>query len=248
MNRFFVPLEQIKDEKIVIKGEDVNHIKYVLRFKINDKIEVVCNGVVYLSTISFIKNNEIVVDILETKVGDNEPPIDIYLYQGLPKSSKMDFIIQKATEIGVKKIFPIITKRTVVKIKNSKKEENKVNRWNKICTEAAKQSKRDNIPKVNNILKFNEMIELLREEENILVPYESEENNGLKNILNKSRSKKIHLIIGPEGGFEAEEIMKLKSVDGKIVSLGPRILRTETAGLATMAILMYELGDMGVIR
>src|SRR5699024_11151894 len=170
--RFFVPLEQIKDEKIVIKGEDVNHIKYVLRLKINDKIEVVCNGVVYLSTISFIKNNEIVVDILETKVGDNEPPIDIYLYQGLPKSSKMDFIIQKATEIGVKKIYPIITERTVVKIKNSKKEENKVNRWNKICTEAAKQSKRDNIPKVNNILKFNEIIELLREDENILVPYE----------------------------------------------------------------------------
>lgn len=248
MNRFFVSSEQIEDENIIIKGEDVKHIKDVLRLKINDKIEVVCDNIVYTSEIITINKNEVTLNIIGTRTGDNEPPIDIYLYQGLPKSSKMDFIIQKATEIGVKEIYPIITNRTIVKITNNKKAKNKINRWNKICTEAAKQSKRDNIPKVNGILRFNEMIKLLANKENILVPYEEEENNGIKNILNEIENKKIHLIIGPEGGFQKEEILKIKSVGGKIVSLGPRILRTETAGLVAMTILMYEFGDMGVIK
>lgn len=248
MNRFFVSPEQIKNENIFIKGADVKHIKDVLRLKVKDKIEVLCNGMVYLAIISDIQNKEVVLDIIETKEGENEPPIDIYLYQGLPKSSKMDLIIQKATEIGVKEIYPVITSRTVVKIKNKKKEENKINRWNKICVEAAKQSKRDLLPKVKNILKFNEMIELLEGQQKILVPYEGEEKVGLKNVLKDNCSEGIHLIIGPEGGFEIEEINKLKNIGGNIVSLGPRILRTETAGLAVLSILMYELGDMGVIK
>ncbi len=248
MNRFFVSPEQIKDENIFIRGGDVKHIKDVLRLKVSDKIEIVCDGIVYLSIISAIQNKEVVLDILETKKGDNEPPIDIYLYQGLPKSSKMDFIIQKATEIGVKVIYPVITNRTVVKIKNKKKEENKINRWNKICAEAAKQSKRDSQPKVNNILEFHEMLELLSGETNILVPYEEEERMGFKNIFNENKNDKVHLIIGPEGGFEEEEITELKNIGGKIVSLGPRILRTETASLVAITILMYELGDMGVIK
>lgn len=252
MHRFFVLPEQIEDKTISIKGEDLKHIKDVLRLAKKDRVEVVSEGVVYLSEIHDITNNEVLVKIIDSKKGKSEPPIDIYLYQGLPKSSKMDFIVQKATEIGVKKIFPIITNRTVVKIKNKKKEKNKVDRWNKICEESSKQSKRDFIPEVNSIIDFKEMITLLREEiskdENcILVPYEMEENKGIKNIVNDKSNKKIHLVIGPEGGFEEKEIEELEKIGGEIISLGPRILRTETAGLVAMTIIMYEFGDMGVI-
>lgn len=248
MNRFFVAPDQIQNKKIIIKDGDVKHIKDVLRLKIDDKIEVVCNGIVYLTVISHIENKEIILDIVETKKGVNEPPINIYLYQGLPKGNKMDLIIQKATEIGVREIFPIVTNRTVVKIKNKKKEKNKVNRWNKISIEASKQAKRDLLPKVNYVLEFDKMIELLKGESNILIPYEEEKKTGFKDVLKDTKDKNIHLIIGPEGGFEIEEIENLKAIGGKIISLGPRILRTETAGLAAMTILMYELGDMGVIK
>ncbi len=248
MNRFFVSSEQINDEYISIIGDDVKHIRDVLRLKIGDIVEVSCRELVYLSKIFNMDNNEVLLKILETKKGMNEPPIDIYLYQGIPKSNKMDLIIQKSTEIGVKEIYPIITNRTIVKIKDRKKEKKKVNRWNKICMEAAKQSKRDNIPKVNEILSFEEMIELIKGEELIIAPYEREEKIGIKNILKENINEKIHLIIGPEGGFEEEEIEQIEKVGGKIVTLGPRILRTETAGLVALTILMYELGDMGVMK
>ena len=185
-----------------------------------------------------------IAKILHREFGNHEPPISIILYQGLPKSSKMDFIVQKATEIGVKEIYPIITNRTVVKIDNNKKEKNKVDRWNKISEEAAKQSKRDIIPKVNSVLSFKEMINILKDEENILVPYENQEGIGIKDIIKKISNKKIHVIIGPEGGFEEEEIEELKDIGSNTVSLGPRILRTETAGIVALSILLYELGDM----
>lgn len=244
MHRFFVSSDQIKDKEIYITGEDVNHIRDVLRCRPGEKIEVVCSGTVYLSEIIDIGNKKISLKILNTRKGENEPDIKIYLYQGLPKSKKMDFIIQKAVEIGVGKIYPIITERTVVRINNKKKEKKRLTRWSKIATEAAKQSKRDKLPELGNILKFEEMIKLLEGEKNIIIPYEVEEKEQLKKTLENIDGGKIHLIIGPEGGFEEEEIDKLKNIGGKTVSLGPRILRTETAGIVAMSILMYELGDM----
>ena len=248
MNRFFVDKEQILDDRIKILGNDVKHIKDVLRLGMGDKVEIVCDGKIYTCKILDLKSNMINTIILDNYKGKNEPPIHIALYQSIAKGNKMDFIIQKATEIGVEKIYPVITERTIVKIKNPKKEEGKVERWNSIAEEAAKQSKRDILPVVKNIISFNEMVDILKNETNIIVPYEMEDSYGLKEALNNVGTGEINIIIGPEGGFEEEEINKLRSIKGQVVTLGPRILRTETAGLVVSSIVLYELGDLGVIR
>lgn len=248
MNRFFVNSSQIDDKNIKILGEDVKHIKNVLRLKPMDKVEVVSQGIIYLCQILDIESNTINTLILDSRKGENESPINIVLYQGIAKGSKMDFIIQKATEIGVAKIYPVITNRTIVKIKDVKKEQNKVERWNTIAKEAAKQSKRDILPEVSNIISFDEMLYILKDENNIIVPYEREDSFGLKEALVNAKPGNINIIIGPEGGFEEEEILKLKNIKGQVVTLGPRILRTETAGLVVASIVLYELGDLGVIK
>ncbi len=159
----------------------------------------------------------------------------------------MDEIIQKGTEVGIKEFYPVATHRSIVKIKDIKKEESKVERWNSIADEAAKQSKRDFLPKVQNVISFDEMIILLKDEKNIIVPYEDEKANAIKSKLQAIDDGNIHIIIGPEGGFEPYEIEKLKSIGAEIVTLGPRILRTETAGIVAATIVLYELGDLGVI-
>src|SRR5690606_32483794 len=165
MNRFFVEEQQIEDNNIKIVGNDVKHIKNVLRLKAGEKIEVVCQGKVYICQILDIKSNVVYVKIIDLMVGKNEPPIDIVLFQSIAKGDKMDLIVQKSTEVGVKEIFPVITNRTVVKIRDEKKEKKKVDRWKTICLEAAKQSKRDLVPVVNPILSFEEMLNLLGQEE-----------------------------------------------------------------------------------
>jgi len=194
-----------------------------------------------------IKSNVILASILDTYDGKNESHIHINLFQGIAKGDKMDFIIQKSTEIGVKEIFPVITNRTVVKIKDNKKEKNKVERWNVIAEEAAKQSKRDLIPIVRDIIEFKDMIDYLKNEKNIIVPYEMEKSLGLKRVLQSFSGEKVNVVIGPEGGFEEYEIEMLKNIGAHVVTLGPRILRTETAGIITAAIVLYELGDLGVV-
>lgn len=247
MNRFFVDKQQVEDNGIRIIGKDVKHIKDVLRLKIEDKIEVVSEGRVYTCQILDINSDVVYVKIIDVVKGRNEPPIDIVLFQGVAKGDKMDLIVQKSTEVGVKEIHPVITKRTVVKIKDRKKEINKIDRWNAISLEAAKQSKRDFVPIVHHILTFEEMLDKLRHEENIIVPYELENSLGLKEALKKVKSNRINIIIGPEGGFEEEEINLLEEIGGQVITLGPRILRTETAGIVTMSLILYELGDLGVI-
>lgn len=246
MHRFFANKDQLMENEILITGKDVKHIKDVLRLNPKDKIEVAIEGYIYICEIISLKKDKILTGIIEKYKGSNESPIHIVLYQGLAKGNKMDTIIQKCTEIGVKDFYPVALKRSVVKINDIKREQNKVERWNTIAEEAAKQSKRDILPKVNKILSFPEMIEVLKGEKNIVVPYEEEKNNFIKGNL-KLDGNKIHLIIGPEGGFEAEEIEALKAIGANIVTLGPRILRTETAGAVAATILLYEFGDLGVI-
>ena len=247
MHRFFVNKEQIINDKIEILGLDVKHIKDVLRLKIGEKIEISSEGMTYISEIESLSKEKIATNILDKFKGSNEPPIDLILYQGLAKGSKMDLIIQKGTEVGVSKFYPLAASRSIVKIKDIKKEQSKVERWKGIVDGAAKQSKRDMIPQVENIIAFDEMIDLLKDEENIIVPYEDEKANTIKKDLQEIKAGKIHLIIGPEGGFEPSEIQKLKDIGAKIVTLGPRILRTETAGIVAASIILYELGDLGVI-
>lgn len=247
MHRFFVNKNQIDNNNIYIKDKDLAHIKNVLRLKTNDKIEVSCDGLNYLCEIDQITKEAVKANILSTSTGNSESNINITLYQGLAKGSKMDLIIQKCVEIGVKDFYAVETDRTIVKINNQKKEDSKIDRWQAIAEEAAKQSKRDYIPKIKGIISFKDMIEVLKEEGNTIVPYENEENLSIKEGLKDINGNKINLIIGPEGGFEEAEIQSLIDIGAKIVTLGPRILRTETAGVVASTIILYELGDLGVI-
>jgi len=243
MHKFFVNKDQIVDDKIFILGQDVKHIRDVLRLQIEDTIEIASEGLNYLCHIEDILRDKIILGIDKKQRGVNEPPIEITLFQGLAKGNKMDLIIQKGTEIGIKNYYGISTQRTVVKL-NKKKKESRMKRWSAIAEEAAKQSKRDHIPTIKGVLSFKDMLEVLKKQKNIIIPYEGEEETGIGSAIKNIGSNKISLVIGPEGGFEDHEIHKLKEIGGKIVSLGPRILRTETAGFLASAIMLYELGDL----
>jgi 16S rRNA (uracil1498-N3)-methyltransferase len=250
MHKFFVSLENINNNKAIIEDEDVKHIYKVLRLKEGDKVNINnCNGEEYLGKIESITKTKVEVELLEKLDVNNESPIEIYLYQGFPKATKMDLIAQKCTELGVKEITPVITERVLSSLGEINKDKKKVERWNRIAFEACKQSKRTLIPKVNDLIGFKELLDTLKDMDLIVVPYENAENYGIKQMVRNLHGevKKVAVVIGPEGGFEEEEIDCLKGLGGNIVTLGPRILRTETAGFTCIALLMYELGDLGGI-
>ena len=244
MDRFFVDPEQIDGGNIYIEGADVKHITGALRLEESDEIEIVCEGYVYLSKIIEISNDEVILKVLEKREGTNEAKIKINLYQGLAKGSRMDYVIQKGTEIGITSFYAVSTDRSIVRINSDKKKRSRIERWQKIANESAKQCKRDILPKVKDILEFDDLLTILENKSNILIPYEEESNNRIKEKLGKIEGTEIDMVIGPEGGFSKEEILRLKEIGGVTVSLGPRILRTETAGVIASAVIFYEFGDM----
>ncbi|AGB18796.1 16S rRNA methyltransferase [Thermoanaerobacterium thermosaccharolyticum] len=237
--------EDIKDGIARINGDDAHHIINVLRFKIGTKL-IISNGKnQYIVTILDIENSSVILKIIEEYNQVVESPINITLYQGLPKSDKMDLIIQKCTEIGIKKIVPVETEFSTIKIKE-KNIYNKINRWKKISLEASKQSGRSIVPDVLVPVGFKDALESLNEFDLCLIPYEKETNMRLKDVLKKNfDAKNICVFIGPEGGFSENEIMAAIEYGAIPVTLGPRILRTETAGIVTSSIILYELGDLG---
>ena len=249
MHKFFVPQECIIGNEAIIEGDDVKHIYKVLRLSPGETVAINnCNGEEYLGTIKDINKKEVRVDLKEKLGINNESPLEIYLFQGLPKSSKMDLIVQKNCELGVREITPIITERVVVKSEIG--EYKKLDRWVRIALEASKQSKRTLIPKINSPIEFEDLLHKLKEMDLIVVPYENEEGFGIKKLMTTLKDKaikKVGIIIGPEGGFEESEIKDLRDIGGNIVTLGPRILRTETAGFVCTSLVMYELGDLGGI-
>ena len=250
MPKFFIKTENLKEnEEIWITGDDVNHLKNVLRKKINDKINV-CNSDTqknYECVIKNIEENKIVCKILDEVKSLAESNLNITIFQGLPKSDKMELIIQKATELGVKTIVPVITKRTVIKLKDKDKQ-NKVDRWRKIAEVAAKQSGRDIIPTIENIINIADI--KFDEFDKIFVLYENEEKISIKDEIEQLKNDNkeelnIGIVIGPEGGFAESEIEQLRlNQNVSVVTLGKRILRTETVALVVSGILMYELGDL----
>lgn len=244
MARFFVSPSQIKDEYIIIEGDDVKHISKVLRLKIGDKITISDGQGTDYECI--IKNMEkiITVEIISKDNSTTEAQSKITLFQSLTKSDKMAYIIQKAVELGVYKIVPVSTERTIVKIENEKKEHSKIIRWNKISEAAAKQSQRGIIPKVEPIISLVDAFKKAQEMDLKFIAYENEKNNSLKSYLTNCASKSIAVFIGPEGGFGENEISLAKEHDIIPVTLGRRILRTETAGLVVLSIMMYEMGEM----
>lgn len=243
MYHFFVTPEQVKEENIWIEGSDVNHIKNVLRMKIGEELQISDgNNKKYLCEISSMSAEAICVSIKEELASDKELPSKIYLFQGLPKSDKMELIVQKAVELGVYEIIPVATKRAVVKL-DDKKAAKKVERWNSISEGGAKQSGRDVIPKVKQVLSYKEAMQYAKELDVVLIPYELAEGmDETRQIIEAIRpGQSVGIFIGPEGGFETAEVEYALEQGAKAITLGKRILRTETAGLTTLSILMYHL-------
>ena len=247
MYKFFVKEEQINNNIIKIYGEDVNHIKNVLRLDIDEKINICSKELAnsFLCKIIEINNNEIKFEILEEIKDKTETNTYIHIFQGLPKSDKLEFIIEKCTEIGVKEITPVIMKRSIVKL-DEKDKSKKIIRWQKIAEVAAKQSKRDMILKVNSVINFQNIFQKIEDYDILLIAYEEEQEKTLKNILKNLKSKKdtrIAIIIGPEGGIDESEINLCKNNNFTSFTLGKRILRTETAPLVIASNIIYELED-----
>lgn len=240
MYRFFVSENQIKDNQIVISGDDVNHIKNVLRMKVGEVI-LVSDGAdsEYTCEIESI-GDEVVAKIVDMTRTSRELPINVTLFQALPKSDKMETIIQKMIELGATEIVPVKTSRCVVKL-DDKKAEKKVTRWNAISESAAKQSKRGVIPKVSNVLNFNDALKTAKDYDIILFPYEGSDNiEKTRKLFGEIKpGNKIAVFVGPEGGFSSEEVEAAINCGAKDITLGNRILRTETAGMMIMSVLMY---------
>ena len=244
MYQFFVEPSQIQDKRIVITGNDVNHIKNVLRMKIGEEIAV-SNGIdgkEYRCGIEELGEDQIVCTLRFIKEDGVELASQIYLFQGLPKADKMELIIQKAVELGVHEVIPMATKRCVVKL-DEKKAVSKINRWQGIAEAAAKQSKRGVIPQVHSVMNMKDAVAYAGEMEVRLIPYElAKDMAHTKQLIEQVKpGQKVAIFIGPEGGFEEAEVQMALEAGIEPITLGRRILRTETAGFTILSWLMYHL-------
>lgn len=245
MHRFFVEPSQIGEREIVITGPDVNHIRNVLRMRAGEELLAADGqGSEYRCILRELQDSEIRAEICRKLSGSAELPSRITLFQGLPKSDKMDLIIQKCVELGVFRIVPVTTKRTVVKL-DAKKEESRRKRWTAVSESAAKQSGRGIIPEISGVRGFKEAVEEAGELDVCLIPYEKAENMArTREILSGiPAGASIGVFIGPEGGFEEEEVREAMEAGARPITLGRRILRTETAGMAVLAMLGYLLEE-----
>ncbi len=244
MYRFYIEQNQIHDDYITIEGSDVNHIKNVLRMKIGEAM-ILCDGqgMDYHCMIDTLSNDFVQAKVVKAEDTQTELPAKIYLFQGLPKKDKMELIIQKAVELGVYQVVPVMMKRSVVKLDDKKKEQKKLERWQSIATSAAKQSGRGIIPEVVPVMPFKEAVKMAKEMDYKVLPYEHAEGmEETKRIIKDVQGKKrVAVFIGPEGGFEDDEVAYAMESGIKPITLGRRILRTETAGLTILSVLMFEL-------
>ncbi|MDE5966355.1 MAG: 16S rRNA (uracil(1498)-N(3))-methyltransferase [Lachnospiraceae bacterium] len=243
MHHFFVDPSAVGGSELCITGADVNHIKNVLRLQAGEHITVSdTTGKEYTCAISRLTDAAVFAKIEDMQAEASELSAELYLFQGYPKGDKLEMIIQKTVELGVSKIIPVMTRRSIVRL-DEKKAAKKQARYQAICEAAAKQSKRGVIPEVLPVMDFGEALKLAATLDKILIPYEDEK--GLinsKKVINEAIShKKIGIFIGPEGGFDAAEVEAVTALGAHPVTLGHRILRTETAGLAIMAVIMFEL-------
>lgn len=244
MQRFFVQPYQIEEENhcIHITGSDVNHIKNVLRMKTGEELWISDgNEKEYHCRIEEI-GSEVLLHILYAQEPDYELPNKIYLFQGLPKADKMELIIQKAVELGACAVIPVATRRCVVKL-DDKKASKKVARWQQIAESAAKQSKRMLVPRIHEVMTYKQALDFAGELDVRLIPYELAKGmKETKEIIGNIRpGQSVGIFIGPEGGFEEEEVSAAIEAGAHPITLGKRILRTETAGLAILSVLMFQL-------
>lgn len=243
MQHFFVVPDQVRDGYIEITGSDVNHMKNVLRMKVGEQLEISDgNNKKYLCEIETLGTDLVTVQILEERKAENELPSKLFLFQGLPKSDKMELIVQKAVELGVWELIPVATKRAVVKL-DEKKAVKKRERWNGISESAAKQAGRNIIPQVKPVMNFREALRYAADLDVLLIPYELAEGilDTKERIRQIQPGQSVGIFIGPEGGFEREEVELAMEAGAYPVTLGKRILRTETAGMTMLSVLMYHL-------
>ena len=246
MYQFFVEPSRIQGNRIIIDGGDFNHIRNVLRMKVGEEIAVV-NGVdgrEYRCGILEFTEEEVICELRFVKEDGLELPAKVTLFQGLPKADKMELIIQKMVELGVYRIVPVSTKRAIVKL-DDKKAKSKVDRWQQIAEAAAKQSKRRIVPEVAPVCSFRQALQMAAQMDVRLIPYELAEGMAKTRELieNVKPGQEVAVFIGPEGGFDESEIAAAMEIGCEPITLGKRILRTETAGLTVMAWLMYQLED-----
>lgn len=243
MQHFFVTPGQVEKEVIYIQGSDVNHMKNVLRMRPGEELSVSDgNNRRYVCRIENYEEERAVLRVVEEKPADTELSSRIYLFQGLPKQEKMELIVQKCVELGVYAVVPVEMKRCVVRL-DAKKAGKKVERWNKISESASKQAGRSRIPEVMPVLSFCEALDMAAKLDVCLLPYELASDMGeTKRIIESVKpGQSVGIFIGPEGGFEKEEAELAVSRGAKEITLGKRILRTETAGLAIVSVLMFHL-------
>jgi 16S rRNA (uracil1498-N3)-methyltransferase len=243
MHRFYVEQCSDAEKSITIYGEDAHHIRNVLRLRPGEEIVISDGGSRdYICSLSLLENDRVVADIVDICDNSAELPVRITLFQGMPKADKMELIIQKAVELGAASIVPVMTKRTVVKLE-PKKELRKLERFQSIAESAAKQSGRGVIPKVQDFMSFREAVDLAASMDMVLIPYE--EARGMeyaRQVIAEIKDKKsLGIFIGPEGGFAKEEVEYAIQKGAKCITLGNRILRTETAGMAILSIIMFAL-------
>ena len=246
MYHFYTEKTNISNKTITIYGEDVNHIKNVLRMKEGEEI-IICDseGTDYHSRIVSMDRDEVVAEILDSGISEAEMKFRVHLFQGLPKKDKMEMIIQKSVELGVYEIIPVMTKRVIVKLDDKKKEEAKLKRWQAISESAAKQSGRGIIPEIKPCMSFKEALKTASDMNYVFIPYENAPSSAndmkeyLKLLSTISPDTDVAVFIGPEGGFEPFEVEEAVSSGAVTVSLGKRILRTETAGIMLLSVLGF---------
>lgn len=246
MYQFFVDASQIQGDRIVITGSDFNHIKNVLRMKVGEEIAVSngTDGKEYCCSIAEFLEDEVVCSLQQIREDAAELPARVTLFQGLPKADKMELIVQKMVELGVYRIVPVATRRAVVKL-DEKKAKSKVARWQTIAEAAAKQSKRSIVPQIGEVCTFKEALMQAAAMDVKLIPYEHSEGMARTKELIEGvmPGQEVAVFIGPEGGFEEAEVETAMEAGIVPITLGRRILRTETAGLTVMAWLMYQLEE-----
>lgn len=235
MQKYFV--DKIENNQCIITNDDYKHISKVMRGRINDEIILVCNQVFYLTKITHIDAKQVVVDVISELNINNEMPVNVTIAQALIKKDNFDLMLKKATELGVKNILPIQFSRSIVKISE---KDTKIDRWNKITKEAAEQSIRSIIPEVAKPAKLKEID--FSNYDAIFVAYEKDKDISLKTELNNlTQNQNVLLVIGPEGGITTDEIKFLKTKGAKVVGLGPRILRSETASMYFLSALSFTM-------
>lgn len=244
MYRFYITREQIGDDEIYIQGTDVNHIRNVLRLEKGDWV-VVCDGAGsdYISRIQQIEPDQVIVHIEKTQETGTELDTRITLFQGIPKKEKMEFIIQKAVELGAYEIVPVMMKRCVVRLSDEKKIVKKQERWQAIAEAAAKQCDRGIIPIVHKPVTMQEAFDMAKGIEYNMIPYELQDGIEVSRQIVETacRHQSVGIFIGPEGGFEPDEVDRAVAQEIHPMTLGKRILRTETAGMALLSILMFQM-------